>query len=78
MKNFLNQRLFLIKNFTKNSIINNEKLSRNLTILPYHLDKVFLIHNGKSFTKVIILKEMIGFKLGEFVKTRKTFKFKKK
>ena len=39
--------------------------------------KTVQVHNGKDYTKIIIVKEMIGHKLGEFVKTRKTFKYKK-
>ena len=52
--------------------------SRNLIILPNYINKTFYIHNGKDFIKTKIAKEMIGHRLGEFAKTRKNFKFKKK
>lgn len=52
--------------------------SRNLIILPNYINKNFYVHNGKNFIKIKISKEMIGHKLGEFAKTRKIFKFKKK
>ena len=52
--------------------------ARNLRIAPIYVNKTFHIHNGKDFIKIKIVKEMVGHKLGEFAKTRKTFKFKKK
>jgi small subunit ribosomal protein S19 len=77
MKNIINKKLFLINKFlltTSEEIITK---SRNLIILPKYLGKTVQIHNGKIFTKVTIVKGMVGHKLGEFAKTRKTFKFKK-
>ena len=70
MKNFKNNKLFII-----NSI---KTESRHNTILPTYVGKTVQIHNGKNYTKIMIIREMIGHKFGEFVKTRKTFKFKKK
>jgi len=52
--------------------------SRNTQITNCFLDQQFEIHNGKTFIKLKITKEMIGYKLGEFVPTRKKFSFKKK
>lgn len=78
MRNTINKKLFLINK----SLLENSKeiitRSRNSIILPKYLGKTVEIHNGKTFTKVTIVKEMIGHKLGEFAKTRKTFKFKNK
>ena len=51
---------------------------RHLKILPNYINKTFYVHTGKNFTKIKIVKEMVGHKLGEFAKTRKSFKFKKK
>lgn len=70
MKRFINKNLI---NTTKNT----KTKSRNLVVLPLYTGKTVLVHNGKTFTKITIVREMIGHKLGEFVKTRKTFKFKK-
>ena len=50
---------------------------KNLYITLNDLNKKFLIYNGKSFYKIIISKEMVGYRFGEFVFTRKFFKFKK-
>jgi len=64
-----------------NKISNYKRLSksndRSLVIAPFHVGKSFSIHNGKNFQKIFINKKMIGCKFGIFVKTRKTFKFKK-
>jgi len=46
-------------------------------ITPSHVGKSFLIHNGKNFQNIFIDKKMVGYKFGIFLKTRKTFKFKK-
>lgn len=77
MKRFINQNIFLINKNAGSTMKNLKFGARNLIILPLYLGETFLVHNGKIFTKVNIVKEMIGHKLGEFVKTRKTFKFKK-
>lgn len=78
MKKLFNKKLFLINK----SLINDSKevvtKSRGSLILPKYVGRTVQIHNGNAFTKVSIMKEMIGHKLGEFAKTRKTFKFKKK
>lgn len=74
----MNQKLFLIN---KNLINNTKEIkieSRNLTILPSYVGKTVQVHNGKNFINLIIVREMVNHKLGEFIKTRKNFKFKKK
>jgi ribosomal protein S19 len=53
-------------------------LSKNCIISPKYLNVQFEVYNGKSFTKIQVTKNMIGYKLGQFVKTRKEFSFKKK
>ena len=73
MKKFIDNKLFLINN-TKEIEIK----PRNFTILPSYVGKTVQIHNGKNLVKVTIIKEMVNHKLGEFAKTRKNFKFKKK
>lgn len=78
MKNFINKKLFLINEYLLTDSKDIVTKSRGTTILPKYIGKTVLIHNGKSFVKISLSKEMVGHKLGEFVKTRKTFKFKKK
>jgi ribosomal protein S19 len=60
----------------KTSII--KTFSKNSMILPNFLGYQLEVYNGKTFLKINIVKEMIGFKVGEFVPTRKKFSFKKK
>lgn len=69
-----------IGNLNKLLINNNFKKieNKNLVIVPFYVGKIFYAHNGKNFQKLIIKKEMIGHKVGEFCKTRKNFRFKKK
>jgi small subunit ribosomal protein S19 len=52
--------------------------SRNSEIVPKFIKQTFFVHNGKTFTKVLVTEEMIGHKFGEFSPTRKKFSFKKK
>jgi ribosomal protein S19 len=60
---------------TKNAV---ETVSRCSQIIPALIGTNFDVYNGKSFSKIEITKEMVGFKLGEFSPTRKKFSFKKK
>ena len=45
--------------------------ARNMIILPEMVGATLLIHNGKEFTSVEIVPEMIGCYLGEFAITNK-------
>jgi small subunit ribosomal protein S19 len=45
--------------------------ARDMVILPEMVGATLLIHNGKEFTAVEILPEMIGCYLGEFAITNK-------
>ena len=44
---------------------------RDLIILPELVGKKIRIHNGKAFVLIVVEPEMIGYRLGEFVLTRK-------
>lgn len=44
--------------------------ARDCTIVPDFIGFTFLIHNGKTFTKLFVTEDMIGHKLGEFSPTR--------
>lgn len=49
-------------------------ISRNTIIFPCFVGKIFLVKNGKSSLKRIqISTEMVGFKVGEFVFTKKIY-----
>lgn len=66
-------------NFYKNLCVHDSNIkiwSRSNVIPEVLLGKRVLIHNGNSFKKVLILREKIGFKFGNFSITRKhTSKF---
>lgn len=51
---------------------------KNLRISFNDVNKKILIYNGKDFQKLIVLKDMVGRRFGEFVITRKVVPFKKK
>lgn len=78
MKKFINQKLFILNENVISNSKEMRKTPRNSKIMPRHLGKTIEIHNGKNFMKVLIMKEMVGCKFGEFIRTRKNFKFKKK
>lgn len=52
--------------------------SRRSTIYPAAVGLKLQIHNGKDMILRKIKPEMVGHKIGEFVRTRKTFIPKKK
>lgn len=52
--------------------------SRNSTILPLFLNMDVGVHDGYTFFKVNFKSNMVGHKLGEFVKTRQPFRYGKK
>ena len=53
-------------------------MSKNSIILPKFIGFTLRVYNGKTFTVIKIIDEMVGHKLGEFVSTRKQFSYKKK
>lgn len=65
-----------IKRLKKKNLI--PTISRKSSIIPKFVGKVFKIHSGKTFSKITVLKNMVGHKFGEFTPTRIKFAFKKK
>jgi ribosomal protein S19 len=51
--------------------VKNKNISNNSLILNNFLRKSFLIYNGKSFNTLLVKREMVGLKIGEFLFTRK-------
>lgn len=45
-------------------------LTRNYKITPVLINKTFKIYNGKKYTKLKISHNMVGYKIGEFYKTK--------
>jgi small subunit ribosomal protein S19 len=46
-------------------------LTRNATILSNWVGSQLLVYNGKHFSTLVIRREMLGYKLGDFALTRK-------
>ena len=64
---------------TKETLKEGQKIvvkthARDMIILPEMIGVTFLVHNGKDFTSVEIIPEMIGHYLGEFAITNKPVK----
>ncbi len=55
----------------KKSKTNIRTHSRDMVILPEMINKSIKVHNGKEFILVLIMPEMLGHYLGEYVMTRK-------
>lgn len=70
---------FIKTNLIKNLNSSNLKIwSRSSTIASSFLNKTVQIYNGKTFKKLLIKREHLGFKFGEFCFTRNYSKKKKK
>ena len=62
--------LFVSKSVLKKKI--KKVWSRN-SIIPFFLiNTTVFVHNGKIFKKLVITREKVGYKFGEFVFTRKS------
>lgn len=71
--------LFINKNLVENT--NKYKIKifhKKLTIIPEYVDKNVFVYNGIKFIFLKIKQEMIGYKFGEFIYTKKKNIFKKK
>ena len=68
--------LNILKNTKENNTIFTK--SRSSTIVPNFVGRIVNVYNGKSYYTLKICEKMVGYKLGEFVPTRKSFSFKKK
>lgn len=62
------QKTFMKKVMNGNNIKTG---CRDIIIIPQMVEKTVRIHNGKEFLSLLIQKEMIGHRLGEFILTRK-------
>lgn len=67
-----------VKPNNNKEMLNNSATSRKTSIIPELIGKTVKIHNGKNFKEILITKEMVNHKIGEFFKTRVEFEFKKK
>jgi ribosomal protein S19 len=51
--------------------------ARNSAVPACLINKTVLVHNGRTFKKLTITREKIGFKFGDFVLTRVYYRKKK-
>ena len=68
--------LYISKNVLKQKKKIFKIWSRNSSIPSSLIGKTVLIHNGQLFVKVLITRDKVGYKFGEFSLTRKYFKKK--
>jgi len=65
-----------IENFVskcKKAVENKKEIKaheRHMIVVPKLVDYTIAIHNGKTFTPIKIIPEMLGHRFGEFVATR--------
>jgi small subunit ribosomal protein S19 len=68
-------------NFFKVNLKRNKKwikvYNKSLVILPEYVNYFISVYNGKTFMKLKINNKMVGFKLGEFIYTKKKHIYKK-
>lgn len=57
----------------KKSII----FKKSKKITPNLVNKMLHVYNGKKFQEIVFTSNMVGYKIGEFIPTRKKFTFKK-
>ena len=68
--------LYISKNVLKKKKKVFKIWTRNSSIPSSLIGKTALIHNGQSFVKVLITRDKVGYKFGEFSLTRRYFKKK--
>jgi len=54
----------------KNTRVVVKTWSRRSTIVPEFVGVTMMIHNGKDFAALLVTEDLVGYKLGEFAKTR--------
>ena len=72
------KNLNILRSTLKEKIKNKKVSLRNTIITKKLIGLTFHIHNGKTFKFLNLKKEMVGFKFGEFIKTRVTYNINKK
>lgn len=73
---------FLTPSIYKNLTKTHQKVyflkRKNSVIVPEFINKKLKVYNGKHFVDILISAEMVGYKLGCFVFTRKSSAFNQK
>lgn len=62
--------------------LNNKKIKKiwalNCIVLPEYVNKKFSVYIGNRFVPIKVTEDMVGYRLGEFLTTRKRHIYKKK
>nr|AAG23673.1 ribosomal protein S19 [Thraustochytrium aureum] len=53
------------------------KIKRNFKIVREICNKNYLVHDGRGFKSLFVIEDIIGFKVGEFILTKKSNQLKK-
>lgn len=70
---------FLAKHLLTDSILKKPKIWSRASVIPESfVGKTVLVYNGKSFFRVNIKRDRVGFKFGEFSFTRSSSSFVRK
>lgn len=46
---------------------------KNSVIFPTFVGNIFLVYNGRKFINIQVHNHMVGYKFGQYVKTKKTY-----
>lgn len=71
-RGFTEEEKNLIEKLKKKDFVKTH--CREMIILPSFVGKTIAVYNGKDFVNLVIEPEMIGYRLGDFVLTRKEVK----
>lgn len=77
IENSLLKKVCELKQKKQGSVFIKTK-SRASMITPDFVGLRLRVYNGKEFYPLVILPEMVGYKVGEFVFTRARYEYKKK
>jgi len=69
LRGFNDSQKILLKNLKGKSTVKTH--CRSMVIIPEMIGKTIKVHNGKEFSEVRVVAEMLGHRLGEFALTRK-------
>lgn len=70
--------IYTVDDFSKIKKQKFKIFNKNLIILPEYVNFFFYIYNGYKFIYLKINENMVGYKFGEFIYTKKKHVFKKK
>jgi ribosomal protein S19 len=67
----------LVTRVMEKRIKKDNLLLRSEVIVPEFIGTEFAVYNGRVYARLFVKKEMVGFKVGEFILTKKNKKYRK-